>query len=179
MFERFTNDAREAVVKAQEEARTLRHDRITSGHVLLGVLGPLGGAGGRALRAHDLTPALLRPLVAREVDGLDPDALAAIGIDLEAVRQATEASFGPGALDGGGREARPGHIPFTANAKKALELSLRVAIRHRHRSISDGHIVLALLMLPDSSAGRALRAGGVDPDALKETALREIVSPAA
>ena len=32
-------------------------------------------------------------------DGLDPDALATLGIDLEQVRAATEARLGPGALD--------------------------------------------------------------------------------
>lgn len=38
MFERFTDRARRVVVFAQEESRMLGHDRIGSGHLLLGVL---------------------------------------------------------------------------------------------------------------------------------------------
>jgi ATP-dependent Clp protease ATP-binding subunit ClpA len=38
MFERFTADARSVVVRAQEEARDLRHTKIGTEHVLLGLL---------------------------------------------------------------------------------------------------------------------------------------------
>jgi len=38
MFERFTTDARSVVVRAQEEARDLRHNKIGTEHVLLGLL---------------------------------------------------------------------------------------------------------------------------------------------
>jgi ATP-dependent Clp protease ATP-binding subunit ClpA len=38
MFERFTDDARRIVVYAQEESRLLRHDRIGTEHLLLGLL---------------------------------------------------------------------------------------------------------------------------------------------
>ena len=38
MFERFTDDARAAVVYAQEESRLFRHDHIATEHLLLGLL---------------------------------------------------------------------------------------------------------------------------------------------
>lgn len=38
MFERFTHAARHSVVLAQEEARTLNHDHIDTGHLLLGLV---------------------------------------------------------------------------------------------------------------------------------------------
>jgi len=38
VFEAYTEDARQAVIHAQEEARTLRSGEIASGHLLLGVL---------------------------------------------------------------------------------------------------------------------------------------------
>jgi hypothetical protein len=38
VFEAYTEDARQAVIHAQEEARTLRSGEIGSGHLLLGVL---------------------------------------------------------------------------------------------------------------------------------------------
>ena len=46
MFERFSDDARQAVVVAQEEARTLGHNYIGSEHILLGLLGQGGNAAG-------------------------------------------------------------------------------------------------------------------------------------
>jgi ATP-dependent Clp protease ATP-binding subunit ClpA len=38
LFERFTNEARQVVVAAQEEARTIGHDYIGTEHILLGLL---------------------------------------------------------------------------------------------------------------------------------------------
>src|ERR1700736_5336016 len=38
MFERFTEEARQVVVLAQEESRTLRHNYIGTEHILLGLL---------------------------------------------------------------------------------------------------------------------------------------------
>lgn len=61
----------------------------------------------------------------------DADALRSVGIDLDEVRRNVEDAFGPGALDRGVPDAhRSGtrHIPFTRDAKRALELSLREAI---------------------------------------------------
>src|SRR5262249_22900686 len=49
MFERFTNNARHAVVLAQEEARRMQHNYIGTEHVLLGLLGEPGGLACRAL----------------------------------------------------------------------------------------------------------------------------------
>lgn len=50
MFERFTNKARQVVVQAQEEARSLQHNYIGTEHLLLGLLGVPDGIGARALR---------------------------------------------------------------------------------------------------------------------------------
>ena len=50
MFERFTADARNVVVQAQHESRALRHGRIGTEHVLLGLLAVPTGIGAHALR---------------------------------------------------------------------------------------------------------------------------------
>ncbi|GAB2868420.1 Clp protease N-terminal domain-containing protein [Actinocorallia aurea] len=179
MFERFNRDARVAVERAQTEARGLHHREITTAHLLLGLFGPPDGPAGRALASQHVTAAALRPIIARQADGLDPDALAAIGIDLDAVREATEATFGPGALDGGPGASPRGHIRFSSEAKKTLELALRVALRDKNRFICDGHVLLGLLMLPNSPAVTALRAAHVDLEALKGAAEAEIAELAA
>ena len=137
MFERFTDDARRAVVLAQEEAVALHHGWIGTEHVLLGVL-TAGGGGARLLAGFGVGADDVREAVVREVgrgdDGIDPDALATLGIDLDAVRERVERSFGPGALSRRGRCRRGGtstRVPFCARAKKALELTLREAAQPR------------------------------------------------
>src|SRR3984957_18214402 len=49
MFERFTEQARQVVVLAQEEARTLKHDYIGTEHILLGLLREEDGVAARVL----------------------------------------------------------------------------------------------------------------------------------
>jgi ATP-dependent Clp protease ATP-binding subunit ClpA len=167
MFERFTKEARAAVVGAQQVARDTGSRSIDTRHVLVALVegpGPvartLGKAGGDAGVVAATARAELR------AGGLDGDALAALGIDLEAVRRRADAVFGPAALERAGR-APKGHIPFTPDAKKALELALREAVRLRQRSIDSGHLMLGLLRA--ESPGRALlRQTGVDPDALRQ-----------
>ena len=49
MFERFTERARQVVVLAQEEARTLTHDYIGTEHLLLSLVSDADSVGGRVL----------------------------------------------------------------------------------------------------------------------------------
>ena len=49
MFERFTERARQVIVLAQEEARTLRHNYIGTEHLLLGLLREADGVAARVL----------------------------------------------------------------------------------------------------------------------------------
>ena len=53
MFERFTESARQVVVLAQEEARSLKHGYIGTEHLLLGLIRENGRAT-TTLRAHDV-----------------------------------------------------------------------------------------------------------------------------
>ncbi|MFC7406487.1 Clp protease N-terminal domain-containing protein [Georgenia alba] len=148
MFERFTKDARTAVIHAQEEARELRCSWIGAEHVALGVLSADGSAV-RALRRAGHDPAVLANQLRRIAtgSGLDGEALAAVGIDLDAVSRSSDAIFGDGALEraGRGRRRRGGHIPFTSAARKALELALREALRLEDKEISDRHLLLGVI----------------------------------
>ena len=49
MFERFTEQARQVVVLAQEEARVLRHNYIGTEHILLGLVRESEGVEARIL----------------------------------------------------------------------------------------------------------------------------------
>jgi ATP-dependent Clp protease ATP-binding subunit ClpA len=107
MFERFTDRARQVVVRAQEEARSLHHGYLGTEHLLLGlgaddtglaasVLARLGFDAGEARSA-------VVEIVGRGPEGpapeSDAEALRAIGIDLEEIRRRVDEAFGPGALD--------------------------------------------------------------------------------
>ncbi|RBY95331.1 Clp protease [Blastococcus sp. TF02-8] len=165
MFERFTRDAREVVVGAQEEARSLGHQRIGTEHILLGVLARPTTTSAQVLARHGIDRAGVVAAVRTLVGDVDADALSTIGIDLDAVRETVEAAFGPGALDG--PRGRSGHLPLTPRAKKVLELSLREAIAMKSSSIADGHITLGLLREGEGLAMKVLHDRGVDPVSLR------------
>ena len=106
MFERFTGDARTAVVQAQAHARRLGHRYIGCEHLLLAAAST-GEPAAAALREHGVTPQAVEAEIVRLVglgqaaslfSALDREALACIGIDLDAVRARIEAAFGPDAF---------------------------------------------------------------------------------
>ena len=105
MFERFSQDARTLVVHATEHARRLGHRYVGGEHILLAAVSADQPASA-VMRAQGVTPDLVEEEIVRRVGlgagslfgGLDRDALATIGIDLDAVRARIEASFGPQAL---------------------------------------------------------------------------------
>ncbi|GAA0932924.1 Clp protease N-terminal domain-containing protein [Pseudonocardia zijingensis] len=186
MFERFTREARQVVVEAQEEARHRAADEIRTEHLLaaiysvrdevaLAVLDELGVDEADALQAV----AGLRP---GPSPSLDAEALSAIGIDLDEVRRQVEEAFGPGALDRtraahGGRSPRLfGHIPFEGQAKKALELALREAIHLRHDQIGAAHILLGLIHTEGGAAHHVLAERGVRLEAARAVVERLVRS---
>jgi hypothetical protein len=67
MFERFTERARQVVVLAQEEARTLKHSYIGTEHILLGLLREEEGVAARVLESLDITVERVRAQVVRIV----------------------------------------------------------------------------------------------------------------
>src|SRR5438309_2645752 len=67
MFERFTERARQVVVLAQEEARTLKHNYIGTEHILLGLLREEEGLAARVLESLDITVDEVRARVAQIV----------------------------------------------------------------------------------------------------------------
>ena len=100
MFERFTDNAREIVVQAQANARRLGHNWIGCEHLLMAAAmadDPVGAV----LRDHGVTRERIEATILSTIGplrDLDKEALASIGIDLDAVRAKIEAEFGPDAL---------------------------------------------------------------------------------
>jgi hypothetical protein len=102
----------------------------------------------------EITPAHLVLGLLTQRDALAARALTAQGLDLDAFRQAVTATL-PARTDD-----LPALIPFDGNAKKAIELTFREALRLGHNYVGTEHLLLALLELED---GTGLLTGlGVD-----------------
>ena len=164
MFERFTAPAREVVTAAQHEARALGHDYLGTEHLVLGMLGDEEGLAGGVLRRLGVTHDVVRTDVltmvgTRAPRGLDADALATIGIDLDEVRRRVEDAFGPGALE----RTRAGcpDLRFTPKSKRALEEALRAATKRGDGFIGTEHVLLGVLRVRDSVGAAILRERGV------------------
>jgi hypothetical protein len=175
VFEHFTKPAREAVRGAEREARALGASAIGPEHLLLSVVEqmgpwpfaqPLGRQRFFSIQigADDprVTAEKIRSLLSRR----DPDAeaLEAIGISLAGVRRKVEETFGPDTWDALPKAKR---LPFTAEAKKALELALREALELRNRRLTREHILLGLLR-EEGEARRIVVELGGDPDDVRE-----------
>jgi len=183
MFERFTEAARYAVVGAQTYAREFRHSEIGAEHVLLGLLDDGQGVAARVLHGLGVEDQAVRDQVA-SFGSPDSEALKSIGIDLDEVRRQAEKTFGPGALDRPRRQ-REGlfghrfageHLPFTREAKSALQLSLREAAARKDSYIGSEHLLLGLLTTEQHSAPGILSRLGVtaDPDDVRSRIADEL-----
>ena len=126
MHTRFDTESRIAVAQAADIARELGHREVGPGHLLLGLLANPRGTAYAALRDHglDSTPPATssrthhvdpepEPDTDETADAADPrrydedrEALQAIGIDLDRVREAVRANLGQDLADGWADAAR-------------------------------------------------------------------------
>jgi ATP-dependent Clp protease ATP-binding subunit ClpA len=127
-FGRFTPRARNAVVVAQNAAHDAANTEITPDHLLLGVLSDPGALAAVLLKRQDVDTDTLRASVAPSTAPPCPDA------------------------------EPPALIPFSGPARKALELTVREALRLGHNYVGTEHLLLALLELEDG-AGPLHRCG--------------------
>jgi ATP-dependent Clp protease ATP-binding subunit ClpA len=173
-------------VRAQHEAASAGRQEIGCEHLLLGLVAEPGPAAS-ALVVAGLDLAELRAQVPRgataQADPVDADALASLGIDLDAVRRAVDARFGKGALDRVRAPRRTrlrpiGETRLTPEAKKSLGLALRAAVGLSHRHISSGHLLVGLLDQPGNPALDMLARSEVDSAALRADVLSRMTEAA-
>jgi ATP-dependent Clp protease ATP-binding subunit ClpC len=103
----------------------------------------------------------------REHGGVAAQALESLGITEEAARQQVEEIVGRGQTG----PAR-GHLPFTPQGKKVLQLSLREAIALGHGYVGTEHILLGLIREDESVATRMLDGLCVDPNRIRQEVIR-------
>jgi ATP-dependent Clp protease ATP-binding subunit ClpA len=128
MFNRFSKSARAAVEAAVEEAGRRGDSRVSTEHLFLGLLHETHSD---AVRSVGIDLATARAAL----QGMDVDALAAVGLDLGA---GAESLLRP-------EQAARGHRPFTAAAKAVLVRTLVEAQRRGDRRLEPVHLLLALL----------------------------------
>ncbi|GAA1747577.1 Clp protease N-terminal domain-containing protein [Luedemannella helvata] len=197
MFERFTTSARLVVQQARAEAADLGHRTAGTEHLLLALLHPDAGRTAALLREAGVTAHAIRARLieldyarpATDTYAEDAQALRGIGIDLDAVRSRIDDTFGPGTFDSVDADADPAPTRsrwgrrrpgvFSPRGKKVLELSLREALRLKHRYIGTEHILLGLIREGEGLGVKLLVDAGVDPAALRDRVVAVVPPKAA
>jgi ATP-dependent Clp protease ATP-binding subunit ClpC len=120
----------------------------------------------RALRHNYIgTEHLLLGLL-REQRGLAARVLGSLAITLEEARAQLVRIVGQG------DEVVTGQIPFTARAKKVLELALREALSLGHDYIGTEHLLLGLLRQAESRAVEILNNCDADAEKVRDAVIR-------
>jgi ATP-dependent Clp protease ATP-binding subunit ClpA len=140
-FERFTGDARAAVLLAREEARLGGQHSVESEHLLLA-------------------------LAARPEFGLDRDLLAD-ALAHEEERSLASVGVAAGELEPrtGGRARREPR--FATSSKLALQRALAVAAQRGDRRLTAGHVLLGVLAAEHGRVPRALAIAEIDVEELR------------
>lgn len=188
MPDHMTRDARAVAVRAYEHALRLGHQYLGGEHFLL-ALASCGEPAGAVLRERGVTPERVEGQVTRLAGDslfkdLDRDALAAIGVDVDAVRASIEASLGPQAFTRAVAAHRGPRLPrlnprpvsgaerdgvFLPHAPDVEQARRNASARARARGdtqIGAEHLALGLLAVTAGPVPAILSALGVSAPAL-------------
>lgn len=138
----FTDRARKVIILAACEARQLGHDRLDTGHLLLGLVAEGSGVAAFVLRSLGVNFAEAR----REVERLLP------------------ASGFAGATNA--------ELPHAAGVEKVVRYSLEEARSLNHNYIGTEHLLLGLLRDREETGGRVLCRLGLDIQTVRLETLR-------
>ena len=160
MLTRFKDESRRSVEAAFEEARMLGHDSLGDEDLLLGILRSGEGIGAEALASLGVKLEAAHD----ESEEMLSYALSSIGISLDEVRREAGDSFEMKIPD----ERK---IPFSPRAKNALVGARKEMRRLRDNHLGTEHVLLGILSNEDGTAVRMLERLGVSPETLEERLL--------
>jgi ATP-dependent Clp protease ATP-binding subunit ClpA len=145
--------------RGAEEARRLGHHYLGSEHVLLSLTRERDGTANVTLERLGVSRRTIEEEIRRtpatpSPAGIDPQALATLGIDFDAVRERIEQTFGEGAIEG----TRKGCMRVEPCLKEALAEAHAVA---RHEPVDDRHVLVGLAAVDRSAAAHLLARLGV------------------
>ena len=194
-----TRDAVGISIRAFAHATRLGHPYLGGEHYLL-ALAAAPQPAGAVLREHGVTPERVEAEIVRLSGAglfgdLDRDALTTVGIDVDAVRAATEASFGPATLAQAARDVHQGpgrfsprrrsgatrgdgvFLPHGPGVNQAL-MSARREAAARHAAQADvEHLALGILAISEGLVPPILSRLGTSGPALS-TAILDRYPPA-
>ena len=149
----FTERVRKILALAREHALRLQHDHVRTEHILLGLL--------------------------EEGEGVGAAVLQNLGIDLEQLAVRVNAAIKPGGsgfarfLRGAPSSVPTGpDLPYSARAKKVLELSMVEARDLSHSYVGTEHLLLALFRERKGLAAQVLAEAGANVDVVRQATLK-------
>jgi ATP-dependent Clp protease ATP-binding subunit ClpA len=134
MYERFTEEARQAMERASKEAQRFCHEYIGTEHILLGVI-DVGGESGAAT------------------------ILTRFGVSYPRLKEAVEAR-----MQQGSDMVTMGKLPQTPRAKKVIEFAVEEARGCNAQYVGIEHLLLGLLREIEGVAAQVLTETGVRLD---------------
>lgn len=141
MFERYTENAREVISHARQEAQNLGHDHVGTEHILLGLV---------------------------EVkEGVAADVLSHLAVDLPHVKQQV-AELGKRA-EGEGFDCAT--LPRTNHAQTVIDDAVKEARALKHNNIGTEHLLLGLLYENEGTGAQVLRNLGLKLEDVREKVL--------
>jgi ATP-dependent Clp protease ATP-binding subunit ClpC len=154
-FARFTDEARQVVVCAQEAARDLRHHYLGTEHILLGLLGTGESVAARTLAGFGVSAELVRSRIVQVIGA---------GSRTPATWTRTVA--------GEHRWPAEGRMCVTPRTKRGFELALREAEHLGRDRVGPEHLLLGLLQEDEGIGVLVLRGLGADPDSVRDEVAR-------
>ena len=188
-----TRDVVAISIRAFEHAIRLGHPYLGGEHYLL-ALAAVGQPSGAVLREHGVTPERVEAEIVRLSGAglfgdLDRNALATVGIDVDAVRAATEASFGRATLAQAARDVHHGprrfgprrrsgatrgdgvFLPHGPGVNQAFVDARREAAARRATQADVEHLALGILAVSEGLAPSILSRLGTSGLALSAAIL--------
>ena len=141
-FEKFTEQARAALARAQELVARLQHNALDTEHLLLVLLG--------------------------QAEGLVAEAVRQRGFDRQAALKRLQDDLGRRPR-GAGVAAQSSGLYVTNRLRETLNRALALADQHGDQFVGTEHLLLAMLDAPNDNAARILSEGGLDRDSLMQT----------
>jgi ATP-dependent Clp protease ATP-binding subunit ClpC len=138
----FTERVRTVLAMAREEAARLHHEYVGTEHILLGLI--------------------------REGEGVAATVLQNLSVELDEIQQKIEETV----KKGNAAQTTGPDLPYTARAKKVLELAMTEARELSHSYVGTEHLLLGLLREEKGIAAQVLTSAGVTRDAARAETLR-------
>lgn len=149
MFERYTENARDVLSHARQEAQKFHHDHIGTEHILLGLIEVTEGVGAEILRHRN--------------------------INLKAAKAEIQKLVVPGNPDD---EDAFVALPRTTHAHELIDDAVEEARALRHNYIGTEHLLLALLREKEGRGAQILGHLGLQLDAVRQDVIRLVAAAA-